>query len=463
MASRQAHAQPDWLGRPSLRVMRDAAIITALARSMVAGEQTIPLLRDRLARTLGRRYRWIPSLVARYNEEFNGGPRPRYREVSQFLADDFYLNRALARGRVAPVVVANWLADSSMAPVDAARHWNLPAILTETDLADWLCLSPTELLWYADLKGLLAEPCSPKLRHYRYTFIPKRTGGVRLIESPKSNLKEIQRRILSGILNRVPAHSAAHGFVKDRSIATFAAPHVGQEVVLRIDPPRFLSHLPRIPRQGILPHPRLSGTRGRPAWGPLLQRRFRRHLEEPSRRRQPRRLAGRPEPLRPAAPAPGRSHFARRGEPYRVSPGLPTFRSRRHRRRGVHALCRRPGVFRAAKRSAGPSSVFSTHAAAIALEEGFSVNHRKTRIMGAGARQQIAGVVVNRKVSLRRRDWEQLEAILTNCIRRGPETQNRENVADFQAHLQGRVAYAAMVDPVKAQRLKSLFASIRWP
>ena len=44
-----------------------------------------------------------------------------------------------------------------------------------------------------------------------------------------------QRQILTQMLDRIPAHPAAHGFVKTRSIKTFATPHVGQRVLLRLD------------------------------------------------------------------------------------------------------------------------------------------------------------------------------------------------------------------------------------
>src|SRR5262249_23565739 len=37
------------------------------------------------------------------------------------------------------------------------------------------------------------------------------------------------------ILERVPPHPAAHGFIKSRSIKTFVAPHVGKRVILRMD------------------------------------------------------------------------------------------------------------------------------------------------------------------------------------------------------------------------------------
>ena len=58
---------------------------------------------------------------------------------------------------------------------------------------------------------------------------------MRLIEAPKSRLKEIQRRILKAILGQIPPHDAAHGFCAGRSIKTFATPHVGKTAVLKID------------------------------------------------------------------------------------------------------------------------------------------------------------------------------------------------------------------------------------
>ncbi len=105
---------------------------------------------------------------------------------------------------------------------------------------------------------------------------------------------------------------------------------------------------------------------------------------------------------------------------------------------------------------------FAAHAAAISLEEGFQVNHRKTRIMRQGVRQQLAGIVVNQKAGLRRRDIELLEAILTNCVRFGPRSQNRAGHPDFHGHLEGRVGFVSMIDPLKGQRLKALFEAIQW-
>src|SRR5690606_22604562 len=58
---------------------------------------------------------------------------------------------------------------------------------------------------------------------------------VRLLESPKSRLTALQRRILREILERIPAHDAAHGYRRGRSVVSHVAPHAGQGLVIRLD------------------------------------------------------------------------------------------------------------------------------------------------------------------------------------------------------------------------------------
>ena len=77
--------------------------------------------------------------------------------------------------------------------------------------------------------------------------------------------------------------------------------------------------------------------------------------------------------------------------------------------------------------------------------------------MRPGVRQRLAGIVVNEKVNLPRRELaDLLEAILTNCRRFGLESQNREKVRDFRAHLEGRIAFVEMVNPSRGRRLRAL-------
>src|SRR5207248_6755126 len=74
-----------------------------------------------------------------------------------------------------------------------------------------------------------------KLRHYRYRWSVKRSGGARLIEEPKPLLKHFQRVVLREILERIPVHPSAHGFRRGRSALTYAESHVGRRVVIHLD------------------------------------------------------------------------------------------------------------------------------------------------------------------------------------------------------------------------------------
>lgn len=99
----------------------------------------------------------------------------------------------------------------------------------------------------------------------------------------------------------------------------------------------------------------------------------------------------------------------------------------------------------------------------IALEEGFEVRTRKSRFMRRGVRQQLAGVVVNAHPNVRRDEYDRLKAILHNCARHGPASQDRDGHPDFRAHLLGRIAHVAMLCPGRGRRLREWFDRIEWP
>jgi hypothetical protein len=103
---------------------------------------------------------------------------------------------------------------------------------------------------------------------------------------------------------------------------------------------------------------------------------------------------------------------------------------------------------------------FHLHACAIAMEEGFRVHHRKTRIMRQGVRQQLAGIVVNAHANVRRADYDRLKATLVNCVRHGLESQNRDQHRDFRSHLAGRISYVAAINPQRGEKLRRLFEQI---
>jgi RNA-directed DNA polymerase len=441
--------------------MRASAVISVLARSLLAGEAVVEDVHARATRTLGRRWRWLRPLATRYVQKFSGRTHPRHRDVIQFLLHDAGFRRAHAKYRD-ELYIAEWLVEPQrMQPVEAVRRWNLPVIESTRDLADWLSLSVEELDWFADLKALGYKLPKPRLHHYHYRILPKRSGGFRLMECPKPRLKELQRRILHDILDCVPIHAAVHGFVKGRSIVTFAAPHTARAVVLRLDLRDFFPAFPAARAQA------LFRTLGYPEkvsdlLGGICTNAVPRNVWNIC-----------PPEIDPIECYEARSLYARphlpQGAP--TSPALANLTAYRLDCR-LTGLAKSTGAtytryaddlaFSGGEELRRAAGRFLTHAAAIALEEGFSVNHRKTRILRQGVRQQLAGIVVNQKVNLRRTDLELLEAILTNCVRFGPETQNRASLPDFRAHLEGRIGFVEMIDRVKSGRLKTLFDEIRW-
>lgn len=96
------------------------------------------------------------------------------------------------------------------------------------------------------------------------------------------------------------------------------------------------------------------------------------------------------------------------------------------------------------------------------IEEGFRPNHHKTRVMRQGRKQHAAGLVLNEKPNIDRREFDRLKAVLTNCARHGPASQNRENHPDFAAHLLGKLAWVRFIHPGKEAKLRAIFERIDW-
>jgi hypothetical protein len=342
----------------------------------------------------------------------------------------------------------------TMCPVGPAAGWMVPAITTADQLADFLGLYHDELPWLADVHGREARLPDGPLRHYVYRWVRKSSGRCRLIEMPKSLLKGTQQRILHHLLDRIPAHDAAHAFRKGRSIATFAAPHCDKQVVLRFDLKDFF---PSVRASRV--H-RIFTTAGYP--------------DDIARLVTGLCTNAVPDDVWPAETSfPDRQRFRSphlpQGAP--TSPALANLCAHRLDTR-LTGLARSVGATytryaddlafsggtdleRAARR-------VHVLVATIALEEGFELNTHKTRVLRRGVRQQLAGVVVNAHPNIRRAEYDRLKAILHNCVRNGPGSENRAGHADFRAHLLGRISHVAMLNPERGEKLKALFARIAW-
>jgi RNA-directed DNA polymerase len=435
--------------------MPDSTLFYALASALLAGEADLDRMVDRCSVTLGARWRWLRPLAQRYAEAMDSGPRPRHRDVVRFLREDKGFRRARTKHRDEISVARRLWAPPRMQPADPAAAWDLPVIESTGELAGWLGLTPGELDWFADLKALGCKRGRPRLRHYHYRVLDKAYGAIRLIEAPKPRLKALQKRILTGILDRIPPHPAAHGFVPHRSVKTFVAPHVGQRVVLRMDLRDFFGSIGGARVQTVFRTMGYPETVADLLGGITTNAAPRDLWAHPAENREARMLYARPHLPQGAPTSPALANVCLYRADCRLS-GLAESAAARYTRYADDLAFSGGAEFdRRVER-------FAAHAAAILREEGFAVHHRKTRIMRQGVRQHLAGVVANQVPNVRRSDFDRLKAILTNCVRHGPASQNRDARVDFRSHLVGRVSYVAMIHPAKGKRLREILDRIAW-
>lgn len=340
---------------------------------------------------------------------------------------------------------------------DADERWleyyGLPTLRTPQDLADWLEIPLGRLAWLTHRTREKYRPRNLQESHYHYKWIRKRSGGLRLIEAPKEELKAAQLKVLCGILDVVPAHPAAHGFVSGRSIVTNAEPHVGSRFLLKMDLENFYPSVKYsrvvaifrsfgFSREVSLWLARLTVTA--PPWG----------LDAPKKNWEYWQLMT-PHLPQGAPTSPALANLSAFGLDVRLS-GLAKSFNLRYTRYADDLTFSGPGISIPALHDFIPLST------KIIVEERFQVNRKKRKVIRDSQRQSVTGVVVNEKVNVSRQDYDRLKAILHNCIKHGPESQNRDGHAEFSSHLRGRIAHVMQLNPRRGGKLLELFAKIRW-
>jgi RNA-directed DNA polymerase len=143
-----------------------------------------------------------------------------------------YLNQV--RARVNDAQSAE-LADAAVKYARNLMEHGLPVIFDAGHLSYVTGISPQVFGYVASSPGAF----------YSSFRITKRGGGSRLIEAPTPALKTIQHWLQRHLTSKLWTHPAAHGFVRGRSIATNAAPHVGSRLVLKIDLRDFFESIDR--------------------------------------------------------------------------------------------------------------------------------------------------------------------------------------------------------------------------
>jgi hypothetical protein len=456
------------LSFPPSEAARKVAV--ALARAFLAGENSPGAMRERGTRALGRSWPWLIPLTLHLHfqlaPENAWHPGQHDRIVALILAFPPFL-AAFELPDELPRVRAYYPFHVPMGmPPAALSGLKLPSLATPGDLADWLGLSSSRLDWFANVGGWDEGATSPKLEHYHARWAAKAHGGVRLIEAPKAELRAIQRRILREILDRVPAHPAARGCVRGHSAVSNGALHAGSPLLLKLDLQDFFTSIPGSRVHALfrtLGYPRetarcLTGLSTCCTPARVLRSLPQEEYPSPGKQQRQRAWARRfmERHLPQGAPtSPALANLCAYRLDVRLSGAARECQARYSRY--VDDL-----AFSCIDRNPARGRRILLMVQGIILEEGFSPNWRKTRIMPSSTSQRITGLVVNQRPNLPRQDYDALKAILTNCRRHGPASQNRLGLPDFRAHLLGRIGWFRHLHPERGARLLDLFARINW-
>lgn len=433
---------------------RSRKIARTMATVLLAGPWARAAMRKRVLEAFGlgferRAERLVNDVLAAQRS-----PYPPHRKTLENQISDGLLGELSERTIERLLALRPKQAPPQFKPLAKLKAAQVPQLATTTDLARWLGCPINQLDWFTDERRTLDREQTEMLHQYDYHWRQKRAGTWRLIEAPKPRMKAIQRRILDEILNRLPAHDAAHGFIAGRTCANAAAKHAGEQVVITVDLRDFFLSTPLRRVHAIfrcLGYPHAVAR----ALTSLCSTSTPRHIgaerfdHEACRRHLSRHLP--------------------QGAP--TSPALANLAALSLDRRLTGLASRFDARYTRYADDLTFSGDEALHAGAHALlkaidtivrDESYALNRAKTRIMPRHTRQTVTGIVVNEHINVARPDFDALKATLTNCARHGAASQNRDGHHDFRAHLDGRIAWVERLNLRRGEKLRRLFDAIDW-
>ena len=348
--------------------------------------------------------------------------------------DIVFLGRGVSRG----------LADRR-ANVEKLQLAGLPLLASPADVATAMGLTISKLRWLA------FHSDAPTRVHYVSFDIPRKSGGTRRLSAPHQQLAMAQHWILTNILNLVPVHENAHGFIARHSVVTNAKPHQHSSVVINTDLKDFFPSVSLARVDGLFRQMGFS-----PAVATILA------LLCTECPRQSVRFAN---TIYHAATGP-------RALPQGActSPAISNLIAHRLDRR-MSAMALKLGwrytryaddlTWSIAEEPSPSVGYVLARVRHIVEDEGFQMNYAKTRVQRRSQQQSVTGVVVNDRLSVARDKIRQIRAILHNAKRTGLAAQNKGQHPHFESWLAGMIGWISMVNPAQGQKLLAQFEQLR--
>lgn len=357
----------------------------------------------------------------------------RWEELSQH--DVLYLGEEVSGGLSGKKIDAERIAELG-----------LPQIPVITYLAQVMGVSVREL------KFLSYHRKVARKIHYRRFYMPKKTGGQRLISAPMPRLKSAQHWILENLFSKIPVHECAHGFVNERSIVTNAAPHVGRDLVINMDLQDFFP---------TVTYRRVKGVFRSFGYSEQISTILALICTEPETEEV--EIDG--ETFHVAT---SERHLPQ-GAP--TSPALTNILCYRFDRR-IIGMADKLGftytryaddlTFSASGADAGGFRKLLWRARAIIQDEGFTMHPDKLRMMRRGERQEVTGLVVNDSVGIDRRMLRKFKALVFQIEKDGIDDKvwNGKRGKRLLASMKGYADFVNMVYPEKSVKLQERVRTI---
>jgi RNA-directed DNA polymerase len=292
-----------------------------------------------------------------------------------------------------------------------------------------------------------------KTTHYKRFYIPKKTGGKRLISTPMPKLKHAQYWILENILEKIALKDAAHGFVKKRSIVSNALPHVKAEVVVNIDMKDFFP---------TITYPRVKGVFQSFGYSEQIATIFALICTEPE--------CDQIEIDGQTYFAAGTERLLPQGAP--TSPALTNIICRKldARLMGIAAKLNFQYTryaddltFSASGEATQKLKTLMGFIRKIVKEEKLTIHPDKVRVLRKGARKEVTGIIVNDRPTVNAKELDRFRALLFQIEKDGPAGKHWNNSINLLASIKGYANFVSMVDPIKGQplmeRVKKILAT----
>lgn len=279
--------------------------------------------------------------------------------------------------------------------------------------------------------------------HYKRFYLPKKSGGRRLISAPMPQLKAAQYWVLENILYKVPNSESAHGFVPGKSIVTNASNHVGQEVVINIDLKDFFP---------TIEYKRVKGLFIKLGYSEQIATILGLLCTEPEVDQvaldgKEYFVANTPRHLPQGAPgSPAITNLICYGLDKR-------FEGLAKRFGYTYSRYADDMTFSTKGEAADKIGQLLWSVKQVVKEEGFQLHPDKLKVMRKGDKREVTGIVVNDKLSLDRETLRKFRALLHQIDKTGLANKQWGN-GNIISSVEGFANYVAMVKPEAGRQLK---------